>query len=118
MVMASNDAWTAGVNIAQGKRGKKKDDTDSTDDSQSSKPVGGLLGAAGRGIAKLRGKKQAAGGGATTTSALIPGENIPVFKHGGRVRKTGVALVHRGELIIPAKRRSTKAPRKRTVVKR
>lgn len=29
---------------------------------------------------------------------------IPEYKKGGMVRKTGMALVHKGELIIPSKK--------------
>ena len=114
--MANQDAWSAGVDIATGRKGKKKGDDSTADDTSSSKPTGGLLGLASKGIQKLRGKKQAAGGGATTTSALIPGENIPVFKRGGRVKRTGLIYAHRGEHVIPAKHR--KVSRKRTVAKR
>jgi hypothetical protein len=32
---------------------------------------------------------------------------FPSYKKGGRVRRTGLALVHRGEKIIPAKKRSS-----------
>lgn len=44
---------------------------------------------------------------------------IPEMKRGGWVRKTGLAVVHRGELVIPAKRSRSKASgaRKRTVIK-
>jgi hypothetical protein len=30
------------------------------------------------------------------------GINIPAFQNGGRVRETGIALVHEGEYIMPA----------------
>ncbi len=116
--MANQDAWQAGIDIAQGKKSKKKNGDSTADDTGSSKPTGGLLGLASKGIQKLRGKgRQApAGAGATTTSALIPGENIPVFKRGGRVKRTGLIYAHRGEHVIPAKHR--KVSRKHTVVKR
>ncbi len=115
--MASNsDAWQAGVDIASGRKNKKKNGDSTADDASSSKPTGGLLGLASKGIQKLRGKKQASGGGGSTTSALIPGENIPVFKRGGRVKRTGLIYAHRGEHVIPAKHR--KVSRKHTVVKR
>jgi hypothetical protein len=66
-----------------------------------------------------KGKKNAGGDATpTTTSPLIPGMNIPVFKHGGRVKKTGLVLAHRGEVIVPAKRARRKVSgHKRTVVK-
>jgi hypothetical protein len=49
-------------------------------------------------------------GGAT------PSYQLPQFKKGGRVRKTGLALVHKGEYVIPAKH-ARKASRKKTVIK-
>jgi len=42
---------------------------------------------------------------------------IPSFKHGGRVKKTGLVYVHRGERIIPAKHGRRKAFVKHTVIK-
>lgn len=54
------------------------------------KKVGGVKYAdAGKNIGRVVGSE--------VGSALVP------FKMGGRVKKTGPALVHRGELIIPAK---------------
>ena len=48
----------------------------------------------------------------------IQAGQIQSFKKGGRVKKTGLALVHRGELVIPAKRRHVKnASHKKSIVK-
>ena len=49
-----------------------------------------------------------------TATPLSP----PSFKRGGRVKRTGLALVHRGEYVIPAKHSSgRKASRKRAIIK-
>ena len=39
--------------------------------------------------------------GATANQIKMAG-SIPMYKKGGTVKKTGIALVHKGELIIPA----------------
>lgn len=41
---------------------------------------------------------------------------IPSMKSGGRVKKTGLVLLHRGEHVVPAKR-SKKTSSKRTIIK-
>ena len=41
--------------------------------------------------------------GATANQLKMAGSApIPMYKKGGRVKKTGLAIVHKGELIIPA----------------
>jgi hypothetical protein len=51
-------------------------------------------------------------------TATIPLKPIQSFKKGGRVKKTGLALVHRGEFVVPAsKKTSKKTSRKRTTIK-
>lgn len=71
--------------------------------------IGGQLGSiAGAGLGEAIGKKYGGslgekvgrdlgrvGGGAL--GALLP------FKRGGRVKKTGPALLHKGEIVVPAK---------------
>jgi hypothetical protein len=55
-----------------------------------------------------------------TSSALIPLKTATPssLRKGGRVKRTGLALVHRGEYVIPAKRsRSRKSGGKRTIIK-
>jgi hypothetical protein len=113
--MANDAAWQAGVDIASGR--KKKDDSDSDKGKSSSKPIGGLMGLEQKGMSalssKLRGQsgaRKAAGGAApaSTTSVSDVLATPSVFKHGGRVKRTGVALVHRGEYVIPAKRSGKK----------
>ena len=47
-----------------------------------------------------------------------PKQSVPSFKHGGRVKKTGLALVHKGEYVVPVKQARGKARRhKRAIVK-
>lgn len=48
------------------------------------------------------------------------GKDIPGFKKGGRVKKTGVAKVHKGEVVLTAKqaRSLKKSGRKRVAGKR
>ena len=118
--MANDAAWQAGIDIAQGKSRKKKDGDDGTD--SSSKPTGGLLGLASGAIkapkARNTLKKAQFGESGLDTTQQDVGALIPQAKKGGRVKKGGLVRVHAGELIVPAKHRSTKkASRKRTVTK-
>lgn len=41
-----------------------------------------------------------------------------IFKKGGRVKKTGVALVHKGEFVLPVGVKPTKAQLKKVAKKR
>jgi hypothetical protein len=58
-------------------------------------------------------------------AATIPTEpmqtmpNLPSYKHGGRVKKTGLALLHRGEFVVPSKqgRRKASGGKQRTYTK-
>jgi hypothetical protein len=44
--------------------------------------------------------------------------SVPSMKHGGRVKKTGLHLLHKGEHVIPAAKRSAKSgSHKRVLVK-
>lgn len=43
--------------------------------------------------------------------------NPPSNKRGGRIKRTGLALLHKNEFVIPAKHRSAKALHKRTITK-
>jgi len=87
--MASNDAWQAGIDIAQGAMQKRQ----------------------ARNTLK---KSQRRTGLQTTQPALT--ETIPSFKSGGRVKKTGLALLHRGEYVVPAGR-TKKVSRRKIVIK-
>lgn len=40
-------------------------------------------------------------------------EQVPSYKRGGKVKKTGLAYVHKGEKVIPAKRKRGRNARKR-----
>jgi hypothetical protein len=66
-------------------------------------------------------KAQDAGGAGLQTTQQAVKAVIPMLKKGGRITKTGLAIVHRGELVVPAKqsrkRSSGKASRKRTSIK-
>lgn len=59
--------------------------------------IGGALGGS---VGKKYGGKT--GGKIGSTLGRAAGSLIP-FKKGGMVKKTGAALVHKGELVIPAK---------------
>lgn len=47
------------------------------------------------------------------SSPATADSDVPEYKRGGRVRKTGLAKVHRGEYVIPAKRGKKRATKKR-----
>ena len=87
--MANADAWQAGVDIAQGAMQKRQ--------SKST----------------LK-KAQRPTGLETERPALTA--MIPSFKKGGRVKKTGLALLHRGEYVVPAGR-TKKVSRRKTAIK-
>jgi hypothetical protein len=40
-------------------------------------------------------------------------EDVPSYKRGGKVKKTGLAYVHRGETVVPAKRKRGRSAGKR-----
>jgi hypothetical protein len=69
-------------------------------------------------LAGSKGKKQGKKGGDNKLAeAAGLSKDTPVFKKGGRVRKTGLALVHKGEYVVPAKAGRRKPSRKRTLIK-
>jgi len=127
--MANVDAFNSGFDIGAGKTGKKKADTG---DNAQQKP-GGLSGLIQKGVQKLRKK----GGGSAGADKGADSPNLPQnkitaesfklpssavqgsFKHGGRVKKTGLYKLHKGEDVIPAKQRSSKktSSRKRVTIK-
>lgn len=43
------------------------------------------------------------GGDLGRTAGQIIGSDLIPFKKGGRVKKTSVALLHKGEIVVPAK---------------
>ena len=78
--------------------------------------AGGLAGQALGGI--FGGKSGArAGGNIGRVAGGVMGKMFPVFKTGGKVGKTGLALIHRGEYVLPAGVAPT-AAQKKAVAKR
>lgn len=67
---------------------------------------------AGRGIAKKIGLPKAAvreiGNISGAVADTVP---LPAYKTGGKVKKTGLAKVHKGEFVLPASVKPTKAQR-------
>jgi hypothetical protein len=87
----ANSAFESGFNSALDRKQKNK-----TDDDKSSKPDTGR-------------KRRGGGGGGGMSFSILPiigkalGMSTGSRKHGGRIRKTGVYLMHKGENVIPAK---------------
>ena len=78
--------------------------------------VGSLGGSALGGL--VGGKKgAAAGGNIGRVAGGVMGKAFPMFKKGGKVDKTGLAVVHRGEYVLPSGVAPTMA-QKRAVAKR
>jgi hypothetical protein len=131
--MANQSAWQSGWD--QGSQGAAKQTpppAQKPTDQTKQKPTKGLMGAISKGVGKLKGKLQkpkaksaAANPGEDSANGSMPKETfqeaspkVASYKKGGRVKKTGLALVHRGEFVIPAKRsRHKKASGKRTIIK-
>ena len=96
-IMANDEAWQAGVDIATRHKNKLK--------AQKSQKEP-------KAVRKI------------TTSDPSLGELTPsavpkIYRKGGKVKKTGVALVHRGEYVLTAKQAKKKAHgRKRVAGKR
>jgi outer membrane lipoprotein SlyB len=69
--------------------------------------VGGLIGGKkGRAI----GSK--IGGDLGSTAGAIGGASLTAFKNGGKVKKTGIALVHKDEFVLPKSVKPTIAQKK------
>jgi hypothetical protein len=62
------------------------------------KKIGRYIGAIKEGSRALLGKDLS-----KAVSARAAGAVMPEFAKGGKVKKTGLAKVHKGELVIPAK---------------
>jgi hypothetical protein len=113
--MATN-AFMAGFNLRKNKTG---------DDSQSGTGAKGTSGARGKASGGIPGlisgaiqkRRQTKQQTKSPTAPDLSNATIPSFKKGGRVKRTGLAFVHRGERVIPAKRSRTKRSSKRTVTK-
>jgi hypothetical protein len=120
----ANDAFMAGFSRGS-KTSKNQNSDDLTKDSAKAPAkagASGLPGLIGKGIQKYRASSNAKK--AQKSQANLPsmasavGDTIPSFKRGGKVRKTGLALLHRGEHVIPAsKSRSKKTSRAKTMIK-
>jgi hypothetical protein len=63
----------------------------------------------------LRGKKKLplTRPNSSNTTSLTPMAEPGSFRKGGRVKKTGFAKVHKGEQVIPAKKRSRRSGKRR-----
>jgi len=77
---------------------------------QIGKALGGVAGKALGGVAGgLIGGKQGRkigsqlGGQLGSTAGAVGGAGLTAFKKGGMVKKTAPALLHKGELVVPAK---------------
>ncbi len=86
--------------------------------------IGGAIGGeagglAGQALGGLIGGKRGASAGGTIgrVAGGVLGKAFPMFKKGGKVKKTGLAVVHRGEYVLPAGVAPT-ATQKKAVAKR
>lgn len=70
----------------------------------------GLGGLAGQAIGQKYGGSSGAAAGKLIGSGL--GTLFPYFKTGGRVKKTGPAVVHAGEYVLPKSVKPTKTQKK------
>lgn len=89
----------------------------------------GVIGAAvgsegGSALGGIIGKKLGGRGGAAAGRNIgravggLAGGAFPMFKKGGKVNKTGLALVHKGEYVLPAGVKPTKAQKARVAKKK
>ena len=86
--------------------------------------IGGAIGSeagglAGQALGGLMGGKRGASAGANIgrVAGGVMGKAFPMFKKGGKVGKTGLALIHKGEYVLPAGVAPTMA-QKKAVAKR
>jgi hypothetical protein len=94
--MANEDAWDIGWKAGSGAT-KKKKSTKSTDDS---------------------GGGDAWGAGWKAGSGKASKRKVQSFKHGGKVQKTGIYRLHKGEMVVPLKKAKAKQSRKRASTKK
>ena len=87
--------------------------------------LGAVIGSeAGGGLGRLIGKKIGgrrggdAGANIGRAAGGIAGAAFPLFKKGGKVNKTGLALVHKGEYVLPAGVKPTKAQKAKVAKKK
>jgi hypothetical protein len=118
----ANEAFMAGFNSQ--KKGKQPQGaTDSAADAAKSGPKAGLI---SKGISAIKGKMGSSKGGASYGGAGVGGDpakaalaGVKLFKKGGPVKKTGLALLHKGEYVVPAKHghRKKSSGKQRTTIK-
>ncbi len=87
--------------------------------------LGAVIGSeAGGGLGRLIGKKIGgrrggdAGANIGRAAGGLAGGLFPMFKKGGKVNKTGLALVHKGEYILPSSVKPTKAQKAKVAKKK
>jgi hypothetical protein len=89
--------------------------------------MGVLSGAVGGHVGSLLGEKLGALGGRRGKDAgrdigriagSMAGGALPFFKKGGKVNKTGLAVVHKGEYVLPAGVKPTKAQKAKVAKKK
>lgn len=73
--------------------------------------MGVLAGGLGNLIGGSIGEKYGGSSGKALGSAIgtFAGGLVPWFKNGGKVNKTGPAVIHKGEYVLPANAKPTKA---------
>jgi hypothetical protein len=88
-------------------------------------PISGAVGSElGSGIAGLIGRRVAGRKGGEIASRIgrvaggVVGGALPMFKKGGKVNKTGLAVVHKGEYVLPAGVKPTKAQKAKVAKKK
>ena len=86
--------------------------------------LGGAIGSEagsflGSKLGGLAGKKGAqAGANIGRVAGGLAGGAFPMFKKGGKVKKTGLAVVHKGEYVLPKGVKPTKAQKARVAKKK
>jgi hypothetical protein len=81
--------------------------------SEGGSALGGLIG-------KKLGGRGGAGAGRNIGRVVggLAGGAFPLFKKGGKVNKTGLAVVHKGEYVLPAGVKPTKAQKAKVAKKK
>jgi hypothetical protein len=114
--MATNAAFMSGFN-----RKSQNDDSSQGGGASDAFQAGFSKGQSRSKAAKAKNTlKQAQSPLSSGTTAMIPLQSVqgfPVksFKRGGHVKRTGLALLHRGEHVIPAGKSKTKNPKTKIV---
>jgi hypothetical protein len=103
--MANEAVWQSGWDMGAGKK-KKTSDSDMGPSKSSGKARSTKGGGSAGG---------SSGGGNPWSILNVIKKSVGSFKNGGRVKRTGLALLHKGEHVVPAKHAKS---RKRTSHKR